>query len=332
MDRQLSLMLMLTLSMVISLPGIADKLLNWQDESLLVQSENQLYLVDPVQTSVHTFATLAAGIEIIATQHNTLIAFDNAGHLLVLVSSLERPGSFDEKQRIPIGDETEIVSVLSSGERLVILIANSIGEAFSLGVPIFTIITLQPDGSITSLEDNFERQPRFFILYQSKNQVTLFDEVTETLLTFDLETGSQLPVLPLLPFPKARDELHSLAIGAQGQQVVSLRRHDQNGDLVSNELRLLEPDAQKYSYIASHSANEGLIENIAWRPDGSGFLYELNEGGKTKVYLATLQENSWVHKFVTVAPDPVRYVWLTKQLAILTAEDQLSIFNFSRPQ
>jgi hypothetical protein len=320
-------MLMLILSMLITLPEIGDKLLIWQDDSLLVQSEKQLYLVDPAQGRVHPFVTLPPGVEILATQHNSLIAFDNAGHLLVLVESPKRPGSFDEKQRIPIGNETEIVSVLNSGERLAILTANSIGEAFSLGVPSFRIIALQPDGSITLFEDTFERQPRFFTLHQLKNRVMLFDEVTEALLTFDLETGRQLPAQPLLPFPKAQDKLHRMAIAAQGQLAISLRRHDHNGEFVSNELRLLEPDAQRYKFIASHLVTEGLIENIVWRPDSSSFFYELNKGGKTDIYLVTRHEDSWEQKLVAVAPDPVRYVWLTKQLAILTEEDQLSIFN-----
>ena len=318
---------MLILSMVITLPDIGDRLLNWQDDSLLMQSENLLYLLDPAQGSVQPFGTLAPGVEILATQHNTLIAYDNAGHLLVLDVSSEQQGSFDETRRIPIGDETEIVSVLNNGERLVILTANTIGEEFSLGVPSFRIITLQPDGSITSFEDTFERQPRFFTLAQSKNQVMLFDEVNEVLLTFDVETGSQLPALSLLPFPQTKDELHRLAIAKQGQLAISIRRHDQNGEFVSNELRLLEPGAQRYKFIASHSVTEGVIENIAWMPDSSGFFYELNERGKTKIYLATKQENGWVNKVVAVAPDPVRYVWLAKQLAILTGEDQVSIFN-----
>lgn len=325
-------MLMLTLSIVITLPNIADRLLNWQGGSLLVQSETQLYLLDPAQGNIRPFGTVAPGVEVIATQHNTLIAFDNAGHLLFLNSSLETPGSFDEKQRISIGDETEIVSVLNSGERLVILTANSIGEAFSLGVPSFMLITLQPDTSITSFEDTFERQPRFFTLHQSKNQLTLFDEVTETLLTFDIETGRQLPALPLLPFPKVQDELHSLVIAAQGQLAISLRRHDQNGEFASNELRFLDIGGKRYRHIASHPASEGLVENITWLPDASGIIYELNQGGKTKIYLATRQENSWVYKLVVVAPYPLHYIWLAKQLAILTAEDQLSIFNLSKTQ
>lgn len=100
---------MLTLSIAIRLPDIADKLFIWQNDALLVQPEDELYLVDPLKGTVSSFGKLAPGIEIIATQNTTLTAFDNAGHLLVLAPSPQQSGTFNETRRVPIGEETEIV-------------------------------------------------------------------------------------------------------------------------------------------------------------------------------------------------------------------------------
>lgn len=212
------------------------------------------------------------------------------------------------------------------------MLASSIGDEFSLGVPMFTVITLHADGSVTSVEENFEQLPALFTVDLSRSQVVLMDPANQNLITYELDTCNRVPSLKMMPFPRDDDILHSLAFTPQGEVALNLRRHDENGELSSSELRTWTPGSKNYAFVTSHPIAEGVIETIAWRPDGSALLYEVEEESKSGAYIATRNENQWIQGPRAYAPanDPIRYVWLPGQLVVLTSDDEISVFDLTR--